>query len=135
MRLCSRPAAPYPVRTGAGAGPALSPALSAATTARQPLAPAASLTAAEDVEAVADRRTILVTTAAADCPVGGDIDGGDKWRVILDLGLAGHVADGRDAPVEGQGAGKEALRGVHASGCHAGEMVARDMLMMPEPSV
>ena len=77
MRQCSRPAAPYPVRTGAGAGPALSPALSAATTARQPLAPAAALTAAEDVEAVADRRTILVTTAAADCPVGGDIDEGD----------------------------------------------------------
>ena len=75
MRQCSRPAAPYPVRTGAGAGPALSPALSAATTARQPLAPAAALTAAEDVEAVADRRTILVTTAAADCPVGGDADG------------------------------------------------------------
>ena len=74
MRQCSRPAAPYPVRTGAGAGPALSPALSAATTARQPLAPAAALTAAEDVEAVADRRTVLVTTAAADCPVGGDID-------------------------------------------------------------
>ena len=132
MRQCSRPAAPYPVRTGAGAGPALSPALSAATTARQPLAPAAALTAAEDVEAVADRRTILVTTAAADCPVGGDIGEGDQWWALLDLGLAGHVADGREAPVER--AGKEALRGVHSSGCHAGEMAAMDMLMEPEPS-
>ena len=31
-------------------------------------------------------------------------------------------------------AGKEALRGVHSSGCHAGEMAAMDMLMEPEPS-
>mgnify|MGYP001310586651 CR=1 FL=1 len=86
MRQCSRPAAPYPVRTGAGADPALSPALSAATTARQPLAPAAALTAAEDVEAVADRRTILITTAAADCPVGGMSMGVTNGGISLILG-------------------------------------------------
>ena len=108
-RLPGRPLGTWPACVGPGAS-APSPALSAATTAPQPLAPAVTSTAAAAVEAVVGRRALLVTNAAVDRPAGGEVNGGDHWQPLLDLELGGRVAGRRDKPVEG--AGKRAVRGV-----------------------
>ena len=51
-------------------------------------------------EAAVNRRALLATSAAKDHPAGVEVDGGDHWRGLLDLGPAGRVAGRRDAPVE-----------------------------------
>ena len=66
----------------------------------QPLAPAAASTAAEAVEEVVDRRALLAAAAADGRPAGVEVDGGNHWPALDDAGLAGRVADGRDAPVK-----------------------------------
>ena len=100
MRLPGRPPALWAACAGHGTGPAPSPALSAATMAPQPSAPAAASAVVEAVEAAVDRRALLASNAAGDRPAGGEVDGGDRWRALLALGPAGHVAGRRDAPVE-----------------------------------
>ena len=66
----------------------------------QPSAPAAASAVVEAVEAAVDRHALLASNAAGDRPAGGEVDGGDRWRALLALGPAGHVAGRRDAPVE-----------------------------------
>ena len=90
-----------------------SPALSSTTRALQPSDPAATSTAHEAVEAVVGRCALLVINAANGGPAGEEVDGGDPWRGVLGLGVAGRVAGGRDAPVEG--AEKQTVRGVRES--------------------
>ena len=110
-RLLGRPPAVWPTCTDHGAGPVPSPALSAATRAPQPSASATAATAIEAVEAVVDRRALLVTNAAAGHLVGAEIDGGDQWLGLAALGQVERVAGLRDAPVEdGQTARKSGVR-------------------------
>ena len=140
-RRHSRSAALWPARAGAGAGPAPSPARLAASMARQPSVTAVTAAAATAVEATVDRRALLVTSAAEDRPAGGEVDGGDHWRDLLDLGPPERVAGRRDAPVEVRqkwakasqigSVGRREARGqargcMHAHGARALEMGASD---------
>ena len=94
------PPAPRPASRDAGASPAPSPTLPAATTGPQLSAPAAARTTAAALEVVVDCHALLVTNAAGGRPAGVEVDGSDSWRGLLDLGPVGHVAGRRDAPVE-----------------------------------
>ena len=112
-RLPGCPPAVWSTYLVPGPDPVPSPALSSSTRALQPSDPTATSTAHEAVEAVVGRRALLVTNAENGGPAGEEVDGGDLWRGVLGLGIAGRVADGRDAPVEG--AGKHSVRGVRES--------------------
>ena len=138
MRLPGRPPALWAACAGCETGPAPSPALSAATMAPQPSAPAAASAVAEAVGAAVDRRALLAINAAGDRPAGGEVDGEDRWRDLLALGPAGHVAGRRDAPVEmGQNGTKwdkmestakrsrRAWRGLHACSWRPGPRAGR----------
>ena len=113
IRLPGCPPAVWSTYLVPGPDPVPSPALSSTTRALQPSDPTATSTAHEAVEAVVGRRALLVTNAANGGPAGEEVAGGDPWRGVLGLGIAGRVADGRDAPVEG--AGKHSVRGVRES--------------------
>ena len=125
MRLPGRPPALWAACAGCETGPAPSPALSAATMAPQPSAPAAASAVAEAVGAAVDRHALLAINAAGDRPAGGEVDGEDRWRDLLALGPAGHVAGRRDAPVEmGQNGTKWRARRSEAGGHGAAYMHA-----------
>ena len=94
----SRPSAARLASAGAGPSSAPSPTAPGAPQPPQPLAPAAPCTAAEAVEEVIDRCALLAAAAADGSPAGVEVDGGNHWPALDDVGLAGRVADGRDAP-------------------------------------
>ena len=100
-RRPNRPPAARLACADAGPNPAPSPAAPGLQQPPQPLAPAAASTAAEAVEEVVDRRALLAAAAADGRPAGVEVDGGNHWPALDDAGLAGRVADGRDAPVKG----------------------------------
>ena len=120
QHLPSCPPAVWRIRTDPGAGPTPSPALSAATSALQPLKSAAPSTTAEAFKGVAKRRALDATKAETGGPAGAEGDGGHQWRTPVDQGLAGLDAGKREAPVEG--AEEDAVRGVRESisRCEAG---------------
>ena len=81
------PPATWPTRTGDETGPALNPGLSAAYTAAQPLETAGAPVRAAAITAVAEQGAILGARAAGHRLLGGDFDGGGRWRAGRHLEL------------------------------------------------
>ena len=87
------------------------------------------------MEAEVDRRAVLATIAVNGHSAGLEVDGGDQWRGLLDLGPAGRVAGRREVPVEvRQKRHKVDKQRSSGKAVHAGSERLACMLRTPGPS-